>query len=205
LRIYQTKEEIDEYVSGLISNMAKWGSEDEKAKLQDILHRCRQISAVYLLYISRSPMRAAHSEEEIDLIWNDGREGIVKVFDFEEIRLEVITVEEHAPLHRGISARVAQDVDTSDISARRTRLGKHVAELGAEVRQAKDELEGRLQEEFDHDLGTIHDESVTDVEEQKAKPVPITPEEIAELLRSPNKVGAAIILREIFERPEHRW
>jgi len=116
---------------------------------------------------------------------------------------EVIEAE---PVYESVSAHVADDIDTSDITQHASRLGDHASRLGAEVGQADDKLEERLHEKFDHELSNIHDDTVTD-DTGVGRPgrVPSTAGEIAAMFRSPKSIRQAIILNEILNRPEHRW
>jgi hypothetical protein len=79
------------------------------------------------------------------------------------------------------------------------------AELGKTVGLADDLLEARLHETFDHQVGGLRRRS--------SNVQPVTPRldpdsEIAKLvriLRDPASLRQAVLLREIIDRPEHRW
>jgi hypothetical protein len=116
---------------------------------------------------------------------------------------EIIEAE---PVYEGVSAHVAGDIDTSDIAQHASRLSDRASQLGADVGQADDKLEDRIHEKFDHDLGRIHDDTVTDdMGTRRPGRVPRTAGEIAEMFRSPKSIRQAVILSEILNRPEQRW
>jgi hypothetical protein len=121
----------------------------------------------------------------------------------EAVDAEVIEAE---PVYESMSAHVADDIDTSDITQRASRFRDHASRLGAEVGQADDKLQERLHEKFDRDLGRIHGDTVTD-DTGVGRPggVPSTATEIVEVFRNPKSIRQAIILNEILKRPEHRW
>ena len=79
------------------------------------------------------------------------------------------------------------------------------AELGKTVGQADDLLEARLHETFDHQLGGLrHRASSPTLVTARVDP----DSEIAKLvriLRDPASLRQAVLLREIIDRPEHRW
>jgi hypothetical protein len=83
-------------------------------------------------------------------------------------------------------------------------LTQQTATLGAEVRSAADNLEARLHQTFDHDVGTI----MSPAQEPGSGPTPggvPVAGEIAQLLRNPTSIRQAIVLSEIMNRPEHLW
>ncbi len=86
-----------------------------------------------------------------------------------------------------------------------SRFDTRAAELGKTVGQADDLLEARLHETFDHQLGGLRRRS-SDV--APGTPRVDTNSEIAKLvriLRDPASLRQAVVLREIIDRPEHRW
>jgi hypothetical protein len=114
--------------------------------------------------------------------------------------VEIIEAEEADATSR-LSSSVAQHLrGPSEIS-------RHAASLGAEVDQADDRLEARLQKTFDHKLGQLKDTTT-------AAPVKValqTGEAMAasmnltRLLSNAQSIRNGIILSEILSRPEHRW
>lgn len=85
-------------------------------------------------------------------------------------------------------------------------IAEHTRQLGAEVDQADDKLAAHLHEVFDHQLGhlkktTGQSESTPDRTAEQG----LTPDSIARLLRSPTSARDALILAEIFQRPDQRW
>jgi len=85
--------------------------------------------------------------------------------------------------------------------------------LGEEVALADDKVEARLREVFGHDLGRdpdqFHNEPIGDPtdtgEESERVVVPSLAKEIRDLFREPDSVRKAIVLHEVFRRPEDRW
>jgi hypothetical protein len=113
---------------------------------------------------------------------------------------------EAEPVYESVAERVAEDINTSDLARHASRLSDHASHLGADVGQADDRLEDRLHETFDHDLGRIHDDSVTDdAGAKRPGRVSSTAGEIAEMFRTPKSICQAVLLSEILNRPDHRW
>jgi len=126
--------------------------------------------------------------------------------DLEIIDVPDADVIDAEPVYESVAEHVADDIDTSDITQHASRLTDHASRLGADVGQADDKLEDRLHETFDHDLGRIHDDTVTDdLGVGRPGRAPGMADEIAGMFRSPKSIRQAIILNEILNRPEHRW
>lgn len=85
-------------------------------------------------------------------------------------------------------------------------IAEHTRQLGAEVDLADDKLEAHLHAVFDHDLGQLKKTS-GQAEVRPVQPVmpQLTLDSIARLLRSPTAARDALILAEIFQRPNERW
>lgn len=89
-----------------------------------------------------------------------------------------------------------------------SEIARHASSLGAEVDQADDKLQARLNKTFDHQLGSLKPTTTT---APPAQPAPQsaestqTAQNIARLLANPQNVRNAIILSEILNRPESRW
>lgn len=107
-------------------------------------------------------------------------------------------------------ARLVQPTQplSTTASRRPSQFDTRAAELGKTVGLADDMLEARLHETFDHQLGDLGKRpsiaaaaappaSGEDAESELAK--------LAKILRDPDSIRQAIILREIIDRPEHRW
>jgi hypothetical protein len=117
-----------------------------------------------------------------------------------EPEVEIIEAEE-ADTGSRFTSSVAQHLrGTTDIA-------RHAPSLGAEVDQADDKLEARLQRTFDHKLGALKDTTT-------AAPVKATTQTSEALLASMNltrlltnsqSIRNAIILSEVLNRPESRW
>ncbi|NOZ40466.1 MAG: hypothetical protein GXP24_09600 [Planctomycetes bacterium] len=90
----------------------------------------------------------------------------------------------------GVSEHVARHISTQDMAT-------HTEALGAEVATADDQLEARLHEKFDHDLGRLEYRE-TDTKQQKVDMAT----EVAAMLRSPEGMRQLIVANEILRRPE---
>lgn len=122
-----------------------------------------------------------------------------------EIMDEGVEIIEAEPLHEELIEHVAESMDTSDVTARAAQLSRHASQLGAQVGQADEKLEGRLHEKFDHDLGKIHDESVTTAGQKGQKGVALSASDIVGMLSNPKSISQAVVLNEILQRPADRW
>jgi len=92
--------------------------------------------------------------------------------------------------NEGVSEHVARHISTQDMAT-------HTESLGAEVATADDQLEARLHEKFDHDLGRLEYRE-TDTKQQKVDMAA----EVAAMLRSPEGMRQLIVANEILRRPE---
>lgn len=98
--------------------------------------------------------------------------------------------ESHSLRDEGVAEHVARHISTQDIAA-------HTQTLGAEVATADDQLESRLHEKFDHNVGRLeHRESSAKREEADIAA------EVAAMLRSPEGMRQLIVANEILRRPE---
>ncbi len=124
------------------------------------------------------------------------------------------------PLGSQIQESVGEHVDTS-------RFSRRAAELGDEVAHADDQLQARLDEKFDHDLGSLASvpgesataatgdifESATaatgDIFASAKTPTGKLPQTaaagVAAMLADAQSIRQAIILSEILQRPTDRW
>lgn len=83
--------------------------------------------------------------------------------------------------------------------------------LADDIARADQQMEAHLQQAFSHRVGTL--ETATPVAQQPVTDAPTaavvetssTAQMVAGLLANPRQVKQAIILREILDRPEHRW
>jgi len=96
-------------------------------------------------------------------------------------------------------------MDTSDITEHASRLSRHASQLGAQVGQADEKLEGHLHEKFDHDLSRIQDESVTAAGQRGQEGAALTASDIVGMLSNPKSISQAVVLNEILQRPLDRW
>lgn len=106
-----------------------------------------------------------------------------------------------------VADHVAGHIDTGDI-------GESTSRLGTRVGLSDDRMEAHLHETFEHQLGQLgtqtsaaHD-SILDADSpagQAAAKPPHPLGDLTKLFATPGDVRKAILLREIFDRPEHRW
>jgi hypothetical protein len=103
-----------------------------------------------------------------------------------------------------VATHVSQHVSTADIV-------QHTAELGAEVGLADEKLESHLQERFDHRVASIDSRAgvaarggVSAQATGKGERRVAMASELAQMLRNPRNIRQAILLNEIFRRPEDR-
>jgi len=96
--------------------------------------------------------------------------------------------------HATVAKQVEKHLDTSDVTARATRLG-------ADVVQAAEKVEARLHEKFDHQSSRMDDPD----DKVGAAAGAAFAARIAELFRDPQAIQQAFILNEIINRPEVRW
>jgi hypothetical protein len=116
----------------------------------------------------------------------------------EEVEPEVVEAEPVRP-RETVAEHVSHYLDSQEMAQR-------AAALGAEVRSATSDLEARLHETFDHEVG-----KVVGAEAQASSQAPTPPGvvptagEIAHMLRSPASIRQAVVLSEILNRPQHLW
>ena len=112
----------------------------------------------------------------------------------ESVEAEIVTPELRQ--RDEVSRHVAQHLRGREEIAERTER------LGDEVEQADDKLEAHLHQVFDHQLGQLKTsgDGVADPQAQSAHDLSAT--EILRLLRSPKSVRDALIMSEVFRRPE---
>ncbi len=98
---------------------------------------------------------------------------------------------------QSVSEHVQSHIDTSD-------LAEHARHLGEEVGLADDKLDARLHHKFDHTVsslrpkGTAHDET-TAISERGFSPLAA---DLLDMLRSPKSIRQAILISEVFKRPD---
>ncbi|MBL9122622.1 MAG: hypothetical protein JNG90_03250 [Planctomycetaceae bacterium] len=110
--------------------------------------------------------------------------------------------EPRKPLGSRIGEQVARDIDTSDVTERAGQLTK--------LDQADEQMEARIQSTFNRKLGQL-DATASATDSQGGKSADAATEETslaAQLLAqlaNPAGVRQAVLMREIFDRPTHRW
>ncbi len=106
------------------------------------------------------------------------------------------------PLGARLSEQVARDIDTSDVTERARQLSK--------LDQADEQMEARVQSHFNRKLGSL-EATVSDDQAAKTKQdavddaAPCRAEQLLAQLSSPDGLRQAVLMREIFDRPTHRW
>ena len=106
------------------------------------------------------------------------------------LRKAPVRQEEHSLRNEGVAEHVSRHISTQDIAA-------HTKTLGAEVATADDELESRLHDTFDHEVGSLEHRDLA----KKSQKVDMA-SEVAAMLRSPEGMRQLIIANEILRRPE---
>lgn len=125
---------------------------------------------------------------------------LIEIYDTEEVSGD------------DIAAHVTQHLDTSDFNQRSSRMGNRVTQT------KQDE---RLHQVFDHEVGRLSHDSVTDdayehtsfdetyevddIDYFEQQPRKAPPNLITELFRSPQSVVQAFIFSEIIKPPTDRW
>jgi hypothetical protein len=122
-----------------------------------------------------------------------------EVVYLEPADVEVVDAE-IAELGDGVSRHVSQHLRSTQ------EMAAHTSRLGAEVDLADDKLEARLHQTFDHHLGRLAKKASATAATPHAAPQPdVTAGELFAMLRSPESIRDAIVMSEIFRRPEERW
>jgi hypothetical protein len=104
-----------------------------------------------------------------------------------------------------VEAHVAQHIGSSGFAER-------LSHLGEDVDTADDRMEAHLHGYFEHDLGQLgaktsvaEDSTLDDDSPAGMKDEPPSTTDFAKLLANPASLRDAIIVSEIFKRPEDRW
>ncbi|MFP6669958.1 MAG: hypothetical protein VB857_00975 [Pirellulaceae bacterium] len=102
----------------------------------------------------------------------------------------------HVLAEQDVAEHVTDHLDTTEYADRASHLGEEVGE-------ADERLEKHLHEAFDHKLGTLEHEDLDPSSDKKSSES--SPQGLQQLLRTKSALRNAIILREIIDRPDHRW
>jgi hypothetical protein len=113
------------------------------------------------------------------------------------------------PVGGRVTEHVRRRMDTSEFQQRSARLG-------AEVAQADDQMDARLQQKFGHEVSRLAaqpgEAAVAPVIDESALPAgplpgvtPLASSTLAAMLADPDNVRQAIILSEILKRPDASW
>ncbi len=111
-----------------------------------------------------------------------------------------------------VSAEVVEHVSSSVAQHLSNRqFADRASHLGEETALADDKLEAHLHQKFDHQIGrlgksTLKDQDLGETAGSAATVGYVSSSQVlADLLRSPQSIRNAIILKEILDRPEHFW
>ncbi|HIN95550.1 MAG TPA: hypothetical protein EYN03_07875 [Planctomycetes bacterium] len=102
----------------------------------------------------------------------------------------------HELAQQGVAQHVTDHLNTTEYADRASHLGEEVGE-------ADERLEEHLHTTFDPMLGTLEHEDLDPSSEEKSSESAL--QGLQQLLRSKSALRNAIILREIIDRPDHRW
>ncbi len=87
-----------------------------------------------------------------------------------------------------------------------SQLSARAAELGHEIRQADERFESRIQEKFEHPIGTLANRQRQEAESLRVELARTTlADDLMQMLSSPAGVRQALVLHEILSRPVDRW
>ncbi len=97
----------------------------------------------------------------------------------------------------GVAEHVANHLDTSQYENRASHLADDIS-------HADERLEEHIHDAFDHDVGALdhQDDSVSETTRQRKKG---SQQNLLQMFRSKSALRNAILVREVFDRPEHRW
>ena len=112
---------------------------------------------------------------------------------------DIFIIEEEPPAQISrLQSSIRTSVSTDDIA-------EHTSHLGDSVNQRHDITESRVQEKFDHNLGQLKKQDITEpgtVDHGTGVENPPDITMMLNLIRNPNSLKQAIILKEIFDRPK---
>ena len=111
---------------------------------------------------------------------------------------DIFIVEEEPAQISRLQSSIRTTVSTEDIA-------EHTAQLGESVNQRHDIADSRVHEKFDHNLGQLKKQELQDpttVDHGKGIENPPDITMMLNLIRNPNSLKQAIILKEIFDRPK---
>lgn len=112
---------------------------------------------------------------------------------------DIFIIEEEPPAQISrLQSSIRTSVSTDDIA-------EHTSHLGDGVNQRHDITESRVQEKFDHNLGQLKKQDITEpstVDHGTGVENPPDITMMLNLIRNPNSLKQAIILKEIFDRPK---
>ena len=124
----------------------------------------------------------------------------------EPVRAEVVG---HRPVVGQVGQYVKKDLPEEGLRRRDNQLGSEVAHMD-------DKIEQHLHQAFDHEMGQLdkaaHEAMTPSAPAESSEPTADSPEVPAtsavgllDLIANPDSLCQAIILSEIFQRPEERW
>ena len=135
-----------------------------------------------------------------------GEPIVAKPVQAEPVEAEVVGP---TPVGGRVTEHVRRRMDTSEFQQRTARLG-------AEVAQADDQMDARLQKKFGHEVSSLATQpgeaAVAPVIDESALPAgplpgvtPLASSTLAAMLADPDNVRQAVILSEILKRPDASW
>ena len=97
----------------------------------------------------------------------------------------------------GVAEHVSHHLDTS-------QYDKRASSLAEDISHADERLEEHIHDAFDHDVGALgHEEE--DASQETVQGKKVARQSLLQMFRSKSALRNAILVREVFDRPEHRW
>lgn len=109
---------------------------------------------------------------------------------------DVTHASEHS--HPDLQPTIKTTVSTADIA-------EHTSHLGEQVHNRPNVVDSRVQDKFDHDLGQLHKADITApsiVDHGKGVETTTDISTVLDLIKNPDSLKQAIILKEILDRPK---
>lgn len=114
------------------------------------------------------------------------------LIDDDEVR--VIQPKQPDMRHESLEQHVRRHMDTRDVS-------EHASHLAETLEQADERMEERLNQKFDHEVGTFEGDVTRDAATVDQGPISQVASDMIELINNPKTLRQAIIMSEILNRP----